>query len=739
MIILNHYYWLLLLLCLCLYRIISLNERLVVIVTCLVIALMSLLCFYELHKGTVTTVAQQREVTGKAYTILPDQVTFNTNLINARATDCQTGERVNLVYFPRSNREAQKICQNSNVMKWIISGNKQPIELATNFNQFDSQCYYRQFRIYNQVRCKKLQIKIEQQPNILQKCHILRARLYHYFESFPHPLAGYCQQLILGMKNTQTAELMQNVKRLGLLHLFCISGMHVVLLTDCLRKALIRLHFNREDIEWILIVALPLYLIISGGSVSLVRAVIMAEMGLIQRMMHLSSLDGWATSLLGGLIVDPWLLLTLGGQLSYLLSFALQVIPDNIRGFRQSLLLNLISLPSILTFVYEVHLLTFVCSFLIIPVFSNFIFPAVIISALLFNWLPFFPLLINSVLRGFEWLLGELSCWPGMISFGKPTITATWLLFIATLFLIDHYRGKSLLILGSLYLIVFMGIHIPLSGEVTFVDIGQGDSAIIRYPVSNRVEMIDTGGKLQFGRPIARSRSDYATRTSVNYLKSCGISKIDIIYLSHHDVDHIGYLTTILRNFKVQKIVVPSGMERQRALLKLFSPDCLQVPQIIPVKNGDMIPKSKFYVLHPFNKGEGKNEDSMVLAGTFGQLKFMFMGDLDRHGEREIIRNYPNLQVDILKLGHHGSKTSSDPEFIKRIAPKIGIISAGRQNRYGHPNQETLTTLRENNIKAISTQQYGMIRYRYFKINSHWQTKLKGDEYRWMLPRLNNK
>ncbi|MCD7083396.1 DNA internalization-related competence protein ComEC/Rec2 [Limosilactobacillus fastidiosus] len=687
----------------------------------------------------MTTVNQQSEVNGKAYTVLPDQVTIKANLINAQATDCQTGERVSLVYFPQSEREAQKICQCSNTMKWMISGDERPIEPATNFNQFYSQRYYHQFHIYNQVRCKQLQIEIEQEANFFQKCHILRACLYHYFESFPHPLAGYCQQLILGMKNTQTAELMKNVKRLGLLHLFCISGMHVVLLTDCLRKVLIRLHFNREDIEWLLMIVLPFYLIIGGGSVSLVRAIIMAEMGLLQRLTRLSSLDGWATSLLGGLIVDPWLLLTLGGQLSYLLSFALQVIPDNIHGFRQSLLLNLISLPSILAFVYEVHLLTFICSFLIIPVFSTFIFPAVIISALLFHYLPLFPLLINNILRGFEWLLGEISYWPGMISFGKPTTAVTWLLFFATLFLIDHYRVKPLLVLGGLYLLVFMGIHVPLSGEVTFVDIGQGDSAIIRYPVSNRVEMIDTGGKLRFGRQSVRSQSDYAMRTSVNYLKSCGISKIDTIYLSHHDVDHIGYLTTILQNFKVQKVVVPSGMERQRTLLKLVPTDSLQVPQIIPVKNDDVISKSKLYVLHPFNKGEGNNEDSMVLAGTFGQLSFMFMGDLDRHGEREIIRNYPELRVDILKLGHHGSKTSSDPRFIKQVAPQIGIISAGRQNRYGHPNQETLLTLHKNNIKAISTQQYGMIRYRYSKINGHWQTKLKGDEYRWMLPRLNNK
>lgn len=739
MIILNHYYGLLIIFGLILYRIVSLGEGKVLIATCCAVILAATVCVNEQQRIQSVTVNRQHKVTNHSYLISPDQLTNNANLIRARATDIQTGERVLLVYFIKNDREAQKLSKVSTLMRWTVSGNKQPIEPATNFNQFDSQHYYWQFHIYNQIKCDRLKVENSSQAGLIQKCHILRAQLYAYFSRFPHPLAGYCQQLILGMKNEQSAELMENVKRLGLLHLFCISGMHVVLITDCLRKGLVRVRLNSEDIEWLLIVSLPFYLVIGGGSVSLVRAVIMAEMGLIRRVTGLSSLDGWAISLIGGLMVDPWLLLTLGGQLSYLLSFTLQVIPDTIHSYRRSLLLNLISLPSILAFVYEIHLLTFVCSFLIIPLFSGLIFPAVIISALLFNWLPLFSLLVNWLLKWFELLLGELSSWPGMISFGKPFPIIIWLLFIVTLLIIDHYQLKSLLLLGSMYIIAFMTIHIPLYGEVTFVDIGQGDSAIIRYPFSNRVELIDTGGKVLFGNRIVQTKNNYATRTSVNYLKSCGISKIDTIYLSHHDLDHIGYLTSFLQNFRVQRIAVPKGMEKQRSLIRLIPVDCQQVPQIVPVMVGNKFSSSKLYVLHPFGKGKGNNEDSMVLAGTFGKAKFMFMGDLDRQGERQVLHRNPNLQINVLKLGHHGSKTSSDPQFISRLNPQIGIISAGRQNRYGHPNQETLVTLKKNTVRAVSTQKYGMIRYRYFENNCYWQTKLKGDEYGWMLSRLSNR
>lgn len=721
------------------YRIISLKERTVLIVTCCIAIFTAVRCFNEQQNIRSITVKQQCEITNRTYLVLPDQVTINDSFISARATDVQTGERVILAYFAKNYQEVQKISKTSSVMRWTVSGNKCPLEPATNFNQFDSQRYYWQFHIYNQVKCKQLRVVNNYQSGLIQRCHVLRAKLYTYFSYFPHPLASYCQQLILGMKNDQSAEMMENVKRLGLLHLFCIYGMHVVLITDCLRKGLVRAHFNREDIEWLLIISLPIYLIIGGGSISLIRAVIMAEMNLIQRVTGLSSLDGWAMSLLGGLLFDPWLLLTLGGQLSYLLSFALQVIPNTIRSYRQSLLLNLVSLPSVLAFVYEIHLLTFICSFLIIPFFSEIIFPAVIISALLSKWLPLFPLLVNYLLKEFEWLLGELSNWPGVIRFGKPSAIIIWVLFIVTLLIIDHYRLRSLLFLGGLYAIAFITVHVPLYGEVTFVDIGQGDSVIIRYPFSNRVELIDTGGKLLFGKRPARTKRDYATKTSINYLKSCGVSKIDTIYLSHHDLDHIGYLTSVLQNFKVKQLVVPKGMEKQHSLIRLIPVNCQQIPQILPVVAGNKLSCSNLYVLHPFDKSEGKNEDSMVLAGVFGQLKFMFMGDLDRQGERNIMHRNPDLKIDVLKLGHHGSKTSSDPQFIRQLLPRIGIISAGRQNRYGHPNQETLITLSKNNVKPVSTQRYGMIRYRYYGSSYHWQTKLKGDEYGWMLPRLNNK
>ena len=137
----------------------------------------------------------------------------------------------------------------------------------------------------------------------------------------------------------------------------------------------------------------------------------------------------------------------------------------------------------------------------------------------------------------------------------------------------------------------------------------------------------------------------------------------------------------------------------------------ISLSNIKPLRAGSIPNKSPFEVLHPFHSGIGENGDSMVLTCWLGKKRWLFTGDLDRQGERDIIEQYPSLKVDVLKLGHHGSKTASDPKVLKQVSPKLGIISAGRDNRYGHPNEETLQTLKKQGIPYFNTQTDGMISY----------------------------
>lgn len=628
------------------------------------------------------------------------------------AVDQQSRARETVMVRTRQLAELRRIKAVDQPALWRVAGTLQPLLPATNDRQFDSRFYYQQRHIYNELRVKEVR-DLQPQPARGWRtwCHVTRYRMFAYFKTMPQPLGGYCQQLLVGDNNVDNSDLTQAVKRLGIIHLFCISGMHIILLTSLTRLIGTYLWLEREKIDWLLVIGLPFYLIIGGGSTSLIRAVIMAEVMLGQRLFNLDALDGWAISLIAGLMWNPYLLFNLGGQLSYLLSLVLQLITREAGELKRCWLLGLLSLPAILNRTFEFHLLSLVASYVMIPVFSMIIFPLVIISVASYWLLPVLGELVNVFLGKFQLILHWLAALPGEIHFGKPPLCFALGLFLTTLWLIQRPRLPRYLILLLLYTCCFLQIHFSPFGEVIFTDIGQGDSIIIRTPFNRQVVLIDTGGKLQFKQPHwaqATSHSDLAQKTSINYLKSCGISRIDTVYLSHHDADHVGYLPSVLKELTVKQIVVPAGMEQQ------------------------------LQIVHPFTSGAAKNEDSLALAGRFGGQTFLFTGDLDRAGEMAIAAKYPQLRATVLKLGHHGSKTASDPRFLSQLGVKTAIISAGRFNRYHHPSDEVVAELKQARILSLSTQQYGMIKYHYYGDHGYWQTTLKGDELRWTLPNLLN-
>ncbi len=677
--------------------------------------------------------------------VYPDQLKINGDQYQLIGKDLATGQQVQVYGYIKTRQEQRHLSQLQLCSTWKIKGKIEPISIATNVNQFNARQFAWSRHIYNQItidRIQNISVLNESSSQVLINwCHEIRSSLIHYFGTMPPMLRLYCNSLIIGNSDAEFSTVMVGVKQLGLIHLFCISGMHVVLFVEVLKKLLIYCRLNKETINWILIITLPAYLIIGGGSASLIRATLMTELALIGQInfLKLQRLDIWSLSLLGGLMYQPLVLLTLGGQLSYLLALMLQFLPHNGNQLVNAVLLNLIGLPSILNYIFEWHCLSLFTSYLMIPFFSTIIFPTILISSLVYRWLPISGQLVNQGLEMFQALIDFVSRLPGMIHFGRPDVLGAWLLFCLTLFVfLQPQSNKRWLVLIGSYCMIFVLIHFPLDGEVTFFDIGQGDSFLIREPFNRRVTLIDTGGQLQFPKPKWAQQtvtSDRAMKTSVNYLKSRGISQVNTLNLSHQDADHIGFSSAILMNMRVKQITFPKGMEQQTNFKRKVLPLALkQHTRLVPVTNETSVPDLPLQIMHPFKAGHGANEDSVVLAGKFAGITFLFMGDLDRAGERAIISKYPDLSVDVLKLGHHGSKTASDPAFIRQVKPQLAIISAGRMNRYGHPNQETLTTLKKEQIRSMSTQQFGMISYQYdlFK-HYHFVTKLKGSELTWML------
>lgn len=652
-------------------------------------------------------------------TVQPDAWRINGDLASAVAVT-ETGSKVQLFLTLQSQDQQRQLQEVTTPVKLNVTGKVEQILPATNTNEFDRRAYQANRGIYNQVTGKAPVLVAQASHRLTDFLHQLRANFSHHMANLPQPLAGYCRRLLIGEQDPATASEMVAVKQLGIIHLFCLSGLHLVVLCGVVRGLFARLGLTKETSRGLLLILLPLYWVVGGGSVSLGRASMMMELQLLGQLVGLRGMLPWAISLLIQTLISPSILLSMGGQLSYLLSFCLTWF-EQPSGLKQTLRLSLVSLPPLLHSVYQFHLLSLVINYLMIPFFSLIIMPLAIGGGILYPLFPGLGAVVNAGLILFHRGLAALANLPGTITFGKVPAWVAVSLVLLTMVTWEKRGAVKWLVLG--YVVTFVWLHFPLQGEVTFVDIGQGDCIIIREPFNRRVMMIDTGGKLNFQtegwKKRTNSATDKATSTSLNYLKSEGIDHLDAVWLSHSDADHIGYLPTVLTSMRVERLYVPAGMEKMTKFTKRLPSNTRT--QIIPITS--QAPGfGGLTILHPFTPGEATNDDSVVLAGEFGGKRFVFTGDLPQAGELAVLAHYPNLRATVVKLGHHGSKTSSSPTFLKQVGARVGIISAGRNNRYGHPNQETLTTLAQLHIQTYSTQTQGMITYRYNSRGGHFIT-----------------
>jgi competence protein ComEC len=233
---------------------------------------------------------------------------------------------------------------------------------------------------------------------------------------------------------------------------------------------------------------------------------------------------------------------------------------------------------------------------------------------------------------------------------------------------------------------------------VHFIDVGQGDSILIQINEKNM--LIDAG-------------TSESTNYLIDYLKKQKISKFDYIIETHPHEDHIGAMSKIINKFKVGKFYAPKITTNTKAFDDMISSLKQKSLKIIIAKAGlnlNLGNNIKCEILAPNNISYKEvNNYSTVIKIDFGTTKFLFEGDAEKLSEDEMIAKGYNLSCDVLKLGHHGSRTATSDEFLKKTNPKIAIISCGLNNDYGHPHKPTLTKLNAINSKIYRTDKDGTI------------------------------
>ena len=513
----------------------------------------------------------------------------------------------------------------------------------------------------------------------------------------------YLNIFILSNKNDLDKEVLNSYQVNGLSHLFSISGMHITLLLGTILKLLDKVSYNRYYKYIFLIIILIIYMYLTDFTPSILRSGIMFILLTLNKLFNfkIKTKNIIMLTFIIIVLINPYYIYNLGFQLSYLISFYLIIFAHIINKhknyfkkiFITSLISFLVSFPIIISNYYQVNLLSILINLLFVPIISYIVLPLAFITLIL----PTDSLLILTmdILEGISLSLTNINYL--LLELPKPSIYLIIIYYaIITLLLINKKCFISLL---TTIFIHKISINFNPNMEILFLDVSQGDSILLHYPHNKYNILIDTGGNYNY---------EISKNIIIPYLKSKGINKIDYLILTHGDYDHMGESINLIENFKVEKVIFNCGEfnDLEKELIKDL--DKKKMPYYSCIKELN-IDDNKLYFLQT-KEYDNENDNSSVIYFNYYNYKSLFMGDASTEREKDILEKYNLKDVDFLKVGHHGSNTSSSEEFINSINPKYSLISVGKNNRYGHPNKEVLDTL--NDSKIYRTDQDGSIMFK---------------------------
>lgn len=680
-----------------------------------VLAICGVFGFWFLFQTWQQTQASQNLVDSvERVRILPDTIKVNGDSLSFRG---KADGRTFQVYYKLQSEEEKELFQALTDLHEIeLEGTVSEPEGQRNFGGFDYQAYLKTQGIYQTLTIKNIQsLKKVSSWDIGENLSSLRRKAVVWIKThFPDPMRNYMTGLLLGHLDTDFEEMNELYSSLGIIHLFALSGMQVGFFMDGFKKLLLRLGLTQEKLKWLTYPFSLIYAGLTGFSASVIRS-------LLQKLLAqhgVKGLDNFALTVLVLFIIMPNFFLTAGGVLSCAYAFILTMTSKEGEGLkavaRESLVISLGILP-ILSFYFSEFqpwsiLLTFVFSFLFDLVFLPLLSILFILS---------FVYPVTQLNLAFEWLESIIHLVSQMASrplvFGQPN---AWLLILllVSLALVYDFRKNIKRIAGFSFFIVglfFLTKH-PLENEITMLDVGQGESIFLR-DVTGKTILIDVGGKAESDKKIEdwqeKSTASNAQRTLIPYLKSRGVDKIDQLILTNTDKEHVGDLLEVTKVFHVGEILVSKGSLTQKEFVAELQATQTKVRGVTGEENLPIFGGS-LEVLSPRKIGDGGNEDSLVLYGKLLDKHFLFTGNLKEKGEKDLLKQYPDLEVDVLKAGQHGAKTSSNPAFLEKIKPQITLISVGKSNRAKLPHQETLTRLESIKSKIYRTDQQGAIRFK---------------------------
>ena len=649
-----------------------------------------------------------------------------------------------LVYFP----EDTKINIGQDIS---LCGNLSFFSHATNPGEFDYYNYERYkgvlFAVYD---CKLLAAG--------RSYSHLKSWLYNSRLKGEQILATYLSEedaaimkaMLFGNKNEIPDETKELFQKNGIAHILAISGLHISFLAMALYGLLRKLGIRQIICMCLCGLLIFLYGIMVGFTISAFRAICMFFLFLLSKtiLRTYDLMSAMSVALILTLLVSPGMIMDTGFQLSFAAVFSVGYLynsfcknvwqcPDYLNSVFVSLFIFIGTMPVLLCNYYEVAFYSVILNLVIIPLMSVLLLAAILLVAVgglvvaatsassigkgsLITFAASFPHIPAKVITWILWLYKNTcalltTLQNGRLNLGRPAPWQVVVFCLLVLIAVNVKPGVALrkrsaiagsrLLTPALILIAIFVISIRNHSGLSIyqMDVGQGDCQVIINDNGNAY-MVDGGSS---------SVKDVGDRRVIPLLKWAGVNDIDV-FLSHPDEDHMNAIEELLKNqtrehIRIKHLYIYEGFLEYEEMAPVIALANNTGVEVVGLKAGDRLTDGSLdiEVICP-SAGypvTDSNNASLVLRVSYGDFAILDTGDVEEAGERRIV----STDIDLLKVAHHGSSTSTSESFLEAISPKVALISAGRNNSYGHPHKDTLLRLEALNISTIRTDEVGCI------------------------------
>lgn len=615
-----------------------------------------------------------------------------------------------------------------------VRGNISRPQIPNNPGGFNQREYANARGINYQMFAEKITKYGEHHRVIYHSITSFREEINSVYERvFPNTEAGLVKAMVTG----DTSGLEEDVRSLygdaGIAHILAVSGLHTGILAFFILFILQKgIGVNKRIASAVVMALLLGYAVFAGGKIAVLRAVIMMEIllfgNIIYRDVDIFNSLGLAAIII--LAIHPYQLWDVNFQLSFVTSCGLILAGKFVMGghtFKEKLIyavktgivVNIISFPIISWHFYKVPLFGSFANLIVLPLIGILVGFAMISGLVGLVWLQgasFFAGTVFVILKIYEETCRVFTAIPfSTVLTGRPTLT--WVALYYTLLLIIffwRFKGRKVAFSINLFvllLIITSNRFITKNTDVAFIDVGQGDCAVI-HTYDNKTYIIDGGGKAEtvFGNNTGK-------KCVIPYLESRGIKTVDGVFITHMDRDHAMGCAELIAFYDVENVYLSNyhwaDNNLYNFITQLASSRGTKINYIGAGDEAVINSETIMECLYPYDTkiidDNNDNHGSLVLKLCIGEKSILFTGDMEGQDEMLLMLSGADVGADVLKVSHHGSKNSSTEKFLEAVGAKTAVISCGKNNNYGHPNLETLWRIEDTQATIYTTSRYGCI------------------------------